>query len=486
MDKLAKKKAKDWKQGEEATLVDMLNDNTYNYRAFLENSPEEAYMMLNADPKAHFTDAGKTVYHPTFSNESIYSGKVSDYNPSGTVGGSWSSYGDVYTPDISQIMNGDFNYARTRAYLDQAESNPVDIRFVPAYRGGKTTHKRPKLSDTEYLVRKTFNTGGDIKSSDVRNQYTRKYAQDIQNHLYESGIVPYPIKPATFYTRYSDIQNNDELENEHYNLFGELDLDDGSVEPFVSIDNVYDNDYGYQYTDPYTNRPVNTDNIESRIAHEYWHYADWANGDKLGMQNYSEKYVAPKVIPTESSIYDATYPDIPQLTDTVYRHDLLPSEMYADKFAHQYTGLKNDRYSLMHPDYVQEWGGWQTYKRGKIAAPKFENGKLLKLDNGYTRAAKYDKPLSGADPVGKAFVEYYSGSKAFGTAAKAWDAARSAKARSLYRDLRQYVHPKEARRIIKMPGMTTASDDPGLSFLEELGHLYVTAQKNPVLNAILP
>jgi len=45
--------------------------------------------ILTADPKAHFTDIGKTVYHPTFSNESSYSGKVSDFNPRGTVGGSW-------------------------------------------------------------------------------------------------------------------------------------------------------------------------------------------------------------------------------------------------------------------------------------------------------------------------------------------------------------------------------------------------------------
>jgi len=49
--------------------------------------------MLTANPNAHFTDIGKTVYHPTFSNESIYSGKVSDYNPRGTIGGSWNREG---------------------------------------------------------------------------------------------------------------------------------------------------------------------------------------------------------------------------------------------------------------------------------------------------------------------------------------------------------------------------------------------------------
>jgi hypothetical protein len=65
----------------------MLNDNTYNYRAFYDNNRKMAIKSLSDPSGAHFSDVGKTMYHPTFSNESIYSGNVSDYNPLGLVGG---------------------------------------------------------------------------------------------------------------------------------------------------------------------------------------------------------------------------------------------------------------------------------------------------------------------------------------------------------------------------------------------------------------
>lgn len=128
MEKLAAKKAKDWNEDPDIILMHMLNDNTYNYREFYEKEPQMAMKMLTADPNAHFTDIGKTVYHPTFSNESSYSGKKSDYNPRGTVGGSWKG-DNVYIPSRSQYENGDFNYKRTRNYLDIDSSNVrIDTR----------------------------------------------------------------------------------------------------------------------------------------------------------------------------------------------------------------------------------------------------------------------------------------------------------------------------------------------------------------------
>lgn len=134
LSKLADKKAKDWGEDPDKVFLDMLNDNTYNYRAFWDNDREAANKMLTADPEAHFTDIGKTVYHPTFSNESIYSGKVSDYNPRGTIGGSWDNSDGVdwYIPSRSQFKNNDFSLERTEDYLNRNGSSTfLDMRNSP-------------------------------------------------------------------------------------------------------------------------------------------------------------------------------------------------------------------------------------------------------------------------------------------------------------------------------------------------------------------
>ena len=74
-------------------LLNALNDNTYNYREYYNKYPQS---KANAD--THWTDEFKTVYHPTFSDESIYSGKKSQYNPKGKIGGHW--VGETYIPNF--------------------------------------------------------------------------------------------------------------------------------------------------------------------------------------------------------------------------------------------------------------------------------------------------------------------------------------------------------------------------------------------------
>ena len=128
MIKLARKKARDWKMGEDEALTQMLNDNTYDYRMFYDKDRRDAIRMLKRNSDAHFSDIGKTVYHPTFSNESIYSGVVSDANPLGIVGGTWSNNGHVYTPSVEQLSNG-FNYNKTRDYLNHSGGRNVIINI---------------------------------------------------------------------------------------------------------------------------------------------------------------------------------------------------------------------------------------------------------------------------------------------------------------------------------------------------------------------
>ena len=70
MDKIADKKAQDWTKVPmkplDPTLVEMqmLNDPQYNYETFYNLQPFMAERMLQADPYAHFSDIGKTMYHP--------------------------------------------------------------------------------------------------------------------------------------------------------------------------------------------------------------------------------------------------------------------------------------------------------------------------------------------------------------------------------------------------------------------------------------
>lgn len=146
IEQLAKKKAKDWEKDEDEVLTMLLNDNTYNYKAFYDNNREQALAMLTENPEVHFSDVGKTVYHPTFSNESIYSGKKSDYNPRGTVGGRWEN--SEYRPSYSQIINEDFDYNKTKDYLE-GSGESVDSYYKDIYSKLDNMKKYPNFLTLE-------------------------------------------------------------------------------------------------------------------------------------------------------------------------------------------------------------------------------------------------------------------------------------------------------------------------------------------------
>lgn len=141
LDQIADKKAQDWTKVPMKPLdpllveTQMLNDPTYNYETFYNLQPFMAERMLQADPYAHFSDIGKTMYHPTFSDESAFSGYVNDFNPLGITGGHWNKTFTEYIPSRSQLDNY-WNYNVTRDYLDNAEDHPVKIN-IPKYGGGK-------------------------------------------------------------------------------------------------------------------------------------------------------------------------------------------------------------------------------------------------------------------------------------------------------------------------------------------------------------
>lgn len=86
----------------EEEYLRIINDNSYNYRAYYNKYPNS---VANAD--THWPDEFKTAFHPTFSIYSTYSGYPSQYNPQGVLGGTW--LGDQYIPTWGQLLPNNFN-----------------------------------------------------------------------------------------------------------------------------------------------------------------------------------------------------------------------------------------------------------------------------------------------------------------------------------------------------------------------------------------
>ena len=107
---------------------EMDNDLTYDYNIFYNLQPKEAKRLLTNDAEAHFTDIGKASLHPTFSDESYYSGRKSSRNPRGIIGGHWNKTGDRYTLSQSQIDNN-WDIRNTINYLSVNEPNGVELRM---------------------------------------------------------------------------------------------------------------------------------------------------------------------------------------------------------------------------------------------------------------------------------------------------------------------------------------------------------------------
>lgn len=112
----------DWKT-KAAQIKDLQPDEdaTYDYEGYYNEDPQRAWDLLNDKPEAHFVDTYKTAYHPSFSNESKYSGYINKYNPLGIEGGTWI---DDHNYRLSESqMNNNWDVGRTIEYLEENESN---------------------------------------------------------------------------------------------------------------------------------------------------------------------------------------------------------------------------------------------------------------------------------------------------------------------------------------------------------------------------
>lgn len=96
--------------------IKIKGDPTYDYKGWYNEDPNRAYALLNDDPSAHFDDKWKTPYHPTFSDQSVYSNAK---HPGGTWGRF--DYRDAYyAPLFSYVSPND-----RIGYLNMAEDNGV-------------------------------------------------------------------------------------------------------------------------------------------------------------------------------------------------------------------------------------------------------------------------------------------------------------------------------------------------------------------------
>jgi len=104
-------------------LLQMMNDNTYKYKDAYDNDE-----LTDPSGNMHFGDKYKTAYHPTFSNESKFSGKKSEENPEGIIGGRWSNdWRKYYVGD--RIKSKYFNQEQTKRYLKMSEDYPVEMIY---------------------------------------------------------------------------------------------------------------------------------------------------------------------------------------------------------------------------------------------------------------------------------------------------------------------------------------------------------------------
>lgn len=98
--------------------IKIKSDPTYDYKGWYNEDPNRAYALLNDDPSAHFDDKWKTPYHPTFSDQSVYSNAK---HPGGTWGRR--DFRDIYyAPFVSNVP-----FDRRLNYIIDAENNGAMI-----------------------------------------------------------------------------------------------------------------------------------------------------------------------------------------------------------------------------------------------------------------------------------------------------------------------------------------------------------------------
>lgn len=194
--------------------INIDNDKSYNYQAFFEEDPQRAWGMLKKDSKAHFTDKYKTVWHPTFSDESVYSGHKSKYNPQGLVGGHWE--GNTFKMSDS-LYNSPVSMDDRQQYLIDNEPNGVSLLesngTLPVYDGIPWGGVLPEVTVTPQ-----YSDGGSIhiaknKRGTFKAQASRMgmSTQQAASHILanKDDYSPAMVKKAVFAHNFAHADGGD-------------------------------------------------------------------------------------------------------------------------------------------------------------------------------------------------------------------------------------------------------------------------------------
>lgn len=127
----ARLNSKIWGIPYDKVLQQMRNDKSYNYRKFYElqkANPNNPEYQRDLEGNAHYNDIGKSIYHPTASIYSYYSGrKDSKWNPTGAKFGEWLDNNHEYRLS-DDMLRAESNPYETFDYLGENETEGVRLR----------------------------------------------------------------------------------------------------------------------------------------------------------------------------------------------------------------------------------------------------------------------------------------------------------------------------------------------------------------------
>ena len=192
----------DWKKAiQELKHIDIDNDPTYDYKGYYDLNNFAAQDMLNKKSDAHFTDNFKTSQHPTFSEESGYSGYINKFNPNGITGGSWGDHS--YNLSDSQMAN-DWDIKNTLDYLSIAENEGISLKY-----------------DDKYSVIDDTVIGGVLPEVEVKGYAGGGQIPLLGNKAkqFDSGVYPVRINTTNPYIEFNQEQNDAILSNAANNEF---------------------------------------------------------------------------------------------------------------------------------------------------------------------------------------------------------------------------------------------------------------------------
>lgn len=236
-----------WGVSYDEALNQMKNDKSYNYRKFYElqkANPNNPEYQRDLEGNAHYNDVGKSVYHPTASTGSYYSGKKDPkWNPTGAKFGEWLNNGHEYRMSDDMLRVGASPYD-TMNYLSEAEDKGVRLRdqrglMFRDYREPEETYIEGVLPAVT-IRGKRYDRGGNTREQSIRRaNYVASNYDDAKD--FDMNLIVYTARKAA-----KDLVDRGGLSNCTLSATQWVDPSN----PYMSAKNIFNNpDSGYTEID---------------------------------------------------------------------------------------------------------------------------------------------------------------------------------------------------------------------------------------------